>query len=64
MVPPRSELASRFLIVPSRVLPLVISAMTGCGVAGSNSVLLASFRPATWRAYSMVATCMPRQMPR
>ncbi len=42
----------------------VIKAITGLGVAGSNSVLLAFFKPATWRANSIVATCIPKQMPR
>ena len=64
MVPPRSEFSLRVLMVPSASFHSVIRAITGWGVSGSNSVLLASFRPATWRAYSMVATCMPRQMPR
>ncbi len=49
---------------PSRFCHSVISAITGCGVSGSNSVLLASREPATWRAYSITASCMPRQMPR
>ena len=30
----------------------------------SNSVLLASASPAAWRACSITASCMPRQMPR
>jgi len=64
MVPPRSDFSSRIFTVPSASFHSVISAITGVGVSGSNSVLLAFFRPATWRAYSMVATCMPRQMPR
>lgn len=64
MVPPRSDEASRFCTVPSASSHSSIRAMTGCGVLGSNSVELASVRPALWRAYSMVATCMPRQMPR
>ena len=41
-----------------------MSAITGCGVCGSNSVLCAPASPATLRAYSMTASCMPRQMPR
>mmetsp|Transcript_3181 Transcript_3181/g.11503 ORF Transcript_3181/g.11503 Transcript_3181/m.11503 type:complete len:327 (+) Transcript_3181:525-1505(+) len=32
--------------------------------AGSNSALFASFSPTTLRAYSMTASCMPRQMPK
>src|SRR3546814_7563720 len=50
MVPPRSELASRFSTLPSRSIHSVMSATTGCGADGSNSVLLAPPRPATWRA--------------
>src|SRR5689334_6706604 len=38
--------------------------MTGNGVSGSNSVELAPSIPATWRANSQTAICMPRQMPR
>jgi hypothetical protein len=38
--------------------------MTGCGVALSNSVLVAPFKPQTLRANSMTAICMPRQMPK
>ena len=41
-MPPRSDFASRFWIVPSRSCHSSISAITGCGVSGSNSVLLAS----------------------
>ena len=37
---------------------------TGNGVSGSNSVELAPSMPATWRANSATAICMPRQMPR
>ena len=40
------------------------SLMNACAVAGSNSVLLASRRPSTLRAYSMTAIWKPRQMPR
>ena len=64
MVPPRPELWSRFSTLPLRSVHSVMSAMTGCGVSSANSVLLASVRPATWRAYSTTASCMPRQMPR
>ncbi len=38
--------------------------MTGCGVAGSNSLELAPSRPHTCRANSITAHCRPRQMPR
>ena len=38
--------------------------MTRCGVCGSNSVLSALRKPAASRAYSIVAHCMPRQMPK
>ena len=38
--------------------------ITGNGVSGSNSVELAPSMPATWRANSATAICMPRQMPR
>src|SRR5216110_3314105 len=38
--------------------------ITGCGVLGSTSVELARSRPHTWRANSMTAICMPKQMPR
>ena len=38
--------------------------MTGCGVSGSNSLEFAPSSPATWRANSTTATCMPRQIPR
>ena len=36
---------------------------TGYGVSGSNSVELAPSMPATWRANSATAICIPRQMP-
>src|SRR6184192_2675831 len=38
--------------------------ITGCGVVGSTSVELARSRPHTWRANSMTAICIPKQMPR
>ena len=38
--------------------------ITRCGAAGSNSEELAPARPHTWRANSMTAHCMPRQMPK
>ena len=38
--------------------------MTGHSVSMSNSVELAPSIPATWRANSHTAICMPRQMPR
>jgi hypothetical protein len=41
-----------------------ISIRQGYLVPASNSVLLASFRPRTDRANSMMATCIPRHMPR
>ena len=41
-----------------------MSAMTGCAVVEENSALVASSQPSTWRANSMTAICMPRQMPR
>ena len=40
-----------------------IRSITGCGVVGSNSVELASVRPSTLRANSIVITCSPRHMP-
>ena len=64
IVPPRSDAASRRSIAPSFPLHSVTSAMTGCGVPGLNSVLSAPSSPAQWRAYSITATCIPRQMPR
>ena len=45
IVPPMSEVSVRFSIEPSRFCHSVISATTGCGVAGSNSVLLALGKP-------------------
>jgi len=36
-----------------------MSAITGCIVARSNSVLFAPFNPTTLRAYSMMASCIP-----
>lgn len=36
---------------------------TGCLVSGSTSVELAFFQWSTWRANSITAHCMPRQMP-
>ena len=44
------ELSVRFSTEPSRFCHSVMSATTGCGVAGSNSVLFASVRPALCRA--------------
>lgn len=41
-----------------------INMTMGVLVSGSNSVLFASCRPRTDRAYSMTAICIPRQMPR
>ena len=41
-----------------------MSAITGCSVESENSALCASLQPTTWRANSMTAICMPRQMPR
>ena len=38
--------------------------ITGNGVSRSNSVELAPSIPATWRANSQTATCIPRQIPR
>ena len=38
--------------------------MTGCWVSGANSVLFASDKPQTLRAYSIVAQCIPRQIPK
>ena len=40
------------------------SAMTGCAVREENSALCASAQPTAWRANSMTAICIPRQMPR
>src|SRR6476469_503804 len=37
---------------------------TGKGVSGSNSAELAPSMPATWRANSTPALCLPRQIPR
>jgi hypothetical protein len=62
MVPPRSPLAVR----RSRPLPLlhsVMSEITGSGV-GPNSVEEAPLMPAMWRAASITAICMPKQMPK
>ncbi len=59
MVPPRSEPSSRRSISPDWVRHSVISPITGCGVARSFSVLLAPARPATLRATSTTAACMP-----
>ena len=41
-----------------------IRSMTGCWVVGSNSVELASVRPSTLRANSIVMHCSPRHSPR
>ena len=63
-MPPMSEFSLRFSMLPSRFCHSVMSATTGCGEPVSNSVLLAPSSPATCRAYSITASCMPRQMPR
>ena len=41
-----------------------IRSITGCCVVGSNSVELASARPSTLRANSIVIVCRPRHSPR
>ncbi len=41
-----------------------MSAMTGFAHSGANSLEWVSSSLSTWRANSMMATCMPRQMPR
>ena len=64
IVPPRSDSSLRFSTRPARSYHSVMSATTGFCVSGSNSVLFASARPATSRANSITASCMPRQMPR
>ena len=58
--------------LPRRIVPPLavtftwsgIRAITGCVVASENSAELASFSPATWRANSTTAICIPRQMPK
>src|SRR5919199_23246 len=52
MVPPRS----RTSFCSGR------RSITGKGVSGSNSVEFAPSIPATWRANSDTATCMPRRL--
>ena len=57
---------------PSRIVPPMSAisfcsgsrSITGNGVSRSISVELAPSMPATWRANSLTATCIPRQMPR
>ncbi len=63
-MPPRSEAALRSWSEPSRSCHSVIIAITGCGVPRFSSVECAPASPQTLRAYSMTATCSPRQMPR
>jgi len=41
-----------------------INMTQGVLVSGLNSVLVASCRPRTDRAYSMTAICIPKQIPR
>ena len=56
---------SRFSIVPSRFCHSVISATTGCGVSRIELGAVGVRRgPPRVRAYSITASCMPRQMPR
>ena len=57
---------------PSRIVPpfcvrpfcVVMRSITGCGVSGFTSVELAPFKPQTWRANSITAICIPKQMPK
>ncbi len=63
---------SRTGSAPSRIVPPMSCSSfcsgsrstTGYGVSGSNSEELAPSIPAMWRANSITAICMPRQMPK
>ena len=54
-----SESSSRRSIRPEASTHSVIRPMTGCGVSGPFSVVLAPSRPQTLRANSTAAACMP-----
>ncbi len=62
MVPPRSPPASRRSISLPRAHS--VSRPTTGSSHGPNSVDEASGRPARWRAASITAICMPKQMPK
>ncbi|CSI90493.1 Uncharacterised protein [Vibrio cholerae] len=64
MVPPRSDFSLRSSTLPSPSTHSVIKPTTGYLVFLLNSVECAPSIPATLRAYSMSATCIPKQMPR
>ena len=64
IVPPKSEASSRFSVLPEASFHSAIKPTIRCGVCGLNSVLLASFKPATLRANSITANCIPRQIPK
>lgn len=64
MVPPKSADSSRVSTLPSAVCHSSIRATTGAAHFKSNSVEFAPFKPATSRAYSIRAICMPKQMPK
>lgn len=67
----QSTVSSTVRRLPSRIVPPLcvvepsgMKTTVGWGVAASNSAELASFNSSTLRAYSITASCMPRQMPR
>ena len=60
MVPPKSADSSRVSTLPSAVCHSSIRATTGAAHFKSNSVEFAPFKPATSRAYSIRAICMPQ----
>ena len=54
------------MVAPLSVTSFCVSSrqITGCGVSGSNSMLLARSSPQTFRANSIVAICIPRHRPK
>ena len=65
IVPPRSECAVALLDACRRGRPIRRSARSPGARRGDRTrCCWRPARPAMWRAYSIVATCMPRQMPR
>ena len=64
MVPPKSDSSLRTSVLPSAFCHSVIKPTTGCGQVRSNSEEFAWLMPATWRANSMSATCIPKQIPK
>ena len=64
IVPPISEFLFLCSFFPEISLHSVINAMIGCFVFELNSVLWAPLSFKTFLAYSIRATCIPKQIPR